>query len=82
MIVSKLVWGSFHAAFDFGYIIRSLNGGALPADIREFYKLFRKYFATAFDIKLALQHPMTARWGLKPSMNIQEVRFSHCLRGL
>ncbi|CAD5226770.1 unnamed protein product [Bursaphelenchus xylophilus] len=72
LVVSKLTWASFHAAFDFGYIIRSLNGGSLPADIREFYKLFRKYFSTAYDIKYMMQHANATRRGLTTSMNIQE----------
>jgi len=73
LIASKLQWASFHSAFDFGFLTRSLCGGALPPDIRVFYKWFRKFFSSALDIKQLLRHPTLARKGLKPGMSLQEV---------
>ncbi|CAD5219684.1 unnamed protein product [Bursaphelenchus okinawaensis] len=72
LVVSKLTWVSYHAAFDFGYIVRALNGGSLPADIREFYNLFKKYFDTAYDVKCMMQHPNAVRRGLKSTMTLQD----------
>lgn len=73
VIASHLTWVSFHSAFDFGFLTRSLCGGALPADVRDFYKMFRKYFKVAYDVKQLLRHPAATRKNLKPKMSLQEV---------
>ncbi|KAI6214080.1 hypothetical protein M3Y94_00226400 [Aphelenchoides besseyi] len=73
VIASKLTWVSYHSAFDFGFLTRSVCGGALPADIREFYRMFRKYFKVAFDVKQLLWHPLLKRKQLTPTMSLQEI---------
>lgn len=73
LINSKLGWASFYSAFDFGYLTRSLCGGSLPPDIRLFYKLFRRYFSNAYDIRQMLQHPELQNRGLRSDMTLQEV---------
>ncbi|KAI6234626.1 Poly(A)-specific ribonuclease [Aphelenchoides fujianensis] len=78
LIASKLVWVSFHSAFDFGFLTRSLCGGSLPPDVRHFYRMFRKYFKVAYDVKQILQHPQLARANLKPEMTLQEASSRPC----
>jgi len=73
LIASKITWASFHSAFDFGFLTRSLYGGVLPSDIRMFYKVFQAYFCKVYDIKQMMRHPSLAHRGLKPEMSLQEV---------
>jgi CCR4-NOT transcription complex subunit 7/8 len=73
LIASNLTWASFHSAFDFGFLMRSLYGGNLPPDIRVFHKLLRRYFASCYDIKQMIQHPALSVRGLRPEMSLQEV---------
>ncbi|KAI6175887.1 Poly(A)-specific ribonuclease [Aphelenchoides bicaudatus] len=73
LIASKITWASFHSAFDFGFLTRSLYGGVLPSDVRLFCNIFNKYFSKVYDIKHMMNHPNLAHRGLKPEMSLQEV---------
>ncbi|PIA46074.1 hypothetical protein AQUCO_01600388v1 [Aquilegia coerulea] len=58
---STLIWIGFHTGYDFGYLIKMLNGGKLPNDLSDFVQAVRYNFGgRAFDIK----HIMKACEGL------------------
>lgn len=44
-------WITFHGGFDFAYLIRILNGQALPDTDTNFYKLLSTYFPQFYDVK-------------------------------
>ncbi|XP_059452908.1 probable CCR4-associated factor 1 homolog 9 [Corylus avellana] len=49
---SKIVWITFHGAYDFGYLIKILIGRELPSDLMEFIRLVLYFFGyRVYDIK-------------------------------
>jgi CCR4-NOT transcription complex subunit 7/8 len=58
MMMSGLVlnddvtWVTFHSSFDFGYLLKTLTGGELPADESGFLELFHLYFPVVYDVKV------------------------------
>ena len=52
-------WLSFHAGYDFGYIIRCLTGNDLPEKETEFLDILRLWFPSLFDIKYILKEAET-----------------------
>ncbi|PIA46072.1 hypothetical protein AQUCO_01600386v1 [Aquilegia coerulea] len=49
---SKVTWVGFHTSYDFGYLIKMLNGGKLPDHLKEFVHAVRWNFGgRVYDIK-------------------------------
>lgn len=48
-------WLAFHAGYDFGYLMKLLNGRELPEKEEEFAQLFHLMFPSVFDIKYLLR---------------------------
>lgn len=48
-------WITFHGGYDFGYLLKLLKSQNLPQDAAKFFKLFRTYFPTAYDIKYLIR---------------------------
>lgn len=48
-------WLAFHAGYDFGYLMRLLNGRDLPEKEEEFTQLFHLLFPSVMDIKYLLR---------------------------
>lgn len=48
-------WLAFHAGYDFGYLMRLLNGRDLPEKEEEFTALFHLLFPSVMDIKYLLR---------------------------
>lgn len=44
-------WITFHAGYDFGYLLKLLTCLPVPETEREFFKLLRIYFPTLYDVK-------------------------------
>merc|ERR1711971_1212778 len=51
VLTDEVHWVSFHSGYDFGYLLKLLTCLPLPADEREFFKLFRIYFPNVYDVK-------------------------------
>ena len=49
-------WISFHAAYDFGYLMKVMLCQSYPETEQEFQKLLRIYFPSAFDTKYIHKH--------------------------
>lgn len=47
----KIKWLSFHGSYDFGYLLKVLTCGPLPAEETQFFDLFRTFFPSSYDLK-------------------------------
>jgi CCR4-NOT transcription complex subunit 7/8 len=47
----RVKWVSFHSGYDYGYLLKLLTTGDLPADEKSFFELLKIYFPTIYDIK-------------------------------
>ncbi|KAJ9471892.1 putative CCR4-associated factor 1-like protein 6 [Diplonema papillatum] len=50
-----VTWLSFHAGYDYGYLIKILTDAELPAEENDFFDLMDTYFPNVFDIKFILK---------------------------
>ena len=70
LIVSGVVlnedvkWITFHAGYDFGYLLKVCTGAPLPADEAEFFQLLRLFFPTLYDIKYLMKFCNNLHGGL------------------
>eukprot|EP01061_Rhynchopus_euleeides_P016461 TRINITY_DN27745_c0_g1_i1.p1 TRINITY_DN27745_c0_g1~~TRINITY_DN27745_c0_g1_i1.p1 ORF type:complete len:441 (+),score=158.44 TRINITY_DN27745_c0_g1_i1:67-1389(+) len=49
-------WLSFHAGYDFGYLIKVLTSSELPKEEDDFFELMDMYFPVVYDVKYLLKH--------------------------
>lgn len=55
-------WISFHSGYDFGYLMKTLNGNsAVPEDESKFHEQLEMYFPSLYDIKFLMKH--ASRYG-------------------
>mmetsp|Transcript_20178 Transcript_20178/g.56079 ORF Transcript_20178/g.56079 Transcript_20178/m.56079 type:complete len:388 (+) Transcript_20178:421-1584(+) len=47
----RVKWVTYHAGYDFAYLLKILTTKDLPADEKGFFELLRVYFPTIYDIK-------------------------------
>ena len=45
-------WVTFHGAFDFGYLLKSLTNMSLPSSLERFYKSLKDFFPSVYDLKI------------------------------
>jgi CCR4-NOT transcription complex subunit 7/8 len=45
-------WITFHGAFDFGYLIKSVSNAKLPKNLDSFNTTMKTYFPTVYDLKI------------------------------
>ena len=57
-------WITFHAGYDFGYLLKVCTGAPLPADEAEFFQLLRLFFPTLYDIKYLMKFCNNLHGGL------------------
>lgn len=48
-------WITFHAGYDFGYLLKLLTCSKLPAAEEDFFALLKLYFPTVYDIKYLMK---------------------------
>lgn len=65
----KIVWVSFHSAYDFAYLIKVLTGNLMPEKEEDFYKFMNVLFPTFYDFKYLLQLTEHQRKGLQEISN-------------
>jgi CCR4-NOT transcription complex subunit 7/8 len=64
VLTDDVHWISFSGGYDFGYLLKLVSCVPLPADEREFFKLFRLYFPNVYDTK-----HMMAQFDFKGGLN-------------
>mmetsp|Transcript_22295 Transcript_22295/g.53016 ORF Transcript_22295/g.53016 Transcript_22295/m.53016 type:complete len:392 (-) Transcript_22295:1727-2902(-) len=47
----RVKWVTYHAGYDFAYLLKILTTKELPADEKGFFELLKIYFPTVYDIK-------------------------------
>mmetsp|Transcript_6772 Transcript_6772/g.14422 ORF Transcript_6772/g.14422 Transcript_6772/m.14422 type:complete len:396 (+) Transcript_6772:374-1561(+) len=47
----RVKWVTYHAGYDFAYLLKILTTKDLPADEKSFFELLKVYFSTIYDIK-------------------------------
>jgi CCR4-NOT transcription complex subunit 7/8 len=74
-------WISFHGGFDFAYLIKMLNGQALPDTDTNFSKLLNTYFPQLYDVKCMAKDIDTLKAGglskLASDLSIKRVGPQH-----
>ena len=45
-------WITFHGAFDFGYLIKSISNSKLPSTLERFNSTLKTYFPSVYDLKI------------------------------
>jgi CCR4-NOT transcription complex subunit 7/8 len=57
-------WITFHAGYDFGYLLKVLTAAPLPEDETEFFELLKLFFPTLYDIKYLMKFCNNLHGGL------------------
>lgn len=52
VLMDDVRWLSFHAGYDFGYLLKLLMDQKLPPEESEFFELLRIYFPQIYDVKV------------------------------
>jgi len=47
-------WITFHGAFDFGYLIKSITNSKLPPTLDKFHQSLKLYFPSVYDLKIII----------------------------
>lgn len=58
-------WISFHAGYDYGYLLKLLTCTPLPKEEEDFFVLLKLYFPTIYDIKYMMKSCENLRGGLQ-----------------
>eukprot|EP00041_Stephanoeca_diplocostata_P013582 m.238598 g.238598 ORF g.238598 m.238598 type:complete len:275 (-) comp19391_c0_seq1:926-1750(-) len=58
-------WITFHAGYDFGYLMKALTGKPLPENEKDFFSLLHIYFPILYDIKYLMKACKTLKGGLQ-----------------
>lgn len=77
----KVNWVTFHAGYDFAYLIRLLRNDAfLPDSEEKFFELLSLYFPSVYDIKYMLKSCKNLEGGLAniaEALSIKRIGISH-----
>lgn len=65
VLMDNMRWLSFHAGYDFGYLLKILTNQNLPTEEGEFFELLRIYFPTIYDVKYLMKSCKTLKGGLQ-----------------
>lgn len=73
-------WISFHAGYDYGYLLKLLTCTPLPKEEEEFFELLKLYFPSVYDIKYMMKSCETLRGGLQKvseTLNVPRIGPQH-----
>lgn len=65
----RIIWVSFHSAYDFAYLIKILTGNAMPEKEEDFYRFMAVLFPNFYDFKFLLLCSEHSRKGLQEIAN-------------
>lgn len=69
----RMRWITFHAGYDFGYLLKVLTGRPLPARERDFFEALRVFFPTLYDIKYLMKFCQALHGGLNKLAELLDV---------
>jgi CCR4-NOT transcription complex subunit 7/8 len=58
-------WISFHAGYDYGYLLKLLTCQALPKEESDFFEQLRTYFPCVYDVKYLIKSCESLKGGLQ-----------------
>lgn len=61
----QVKWITFHAGYDYGYLLKVLTCAPLPADEEKFFELLSIFFPSIYDIKYMMRSCENLRGGLQ-----------------
>ena len=64
VLSDKVKWVTFHAGYDFGYLLKLLTCQALPPTEAEFFHLLGLYFPRIYDMKYMMKQKEGYHGGL------------------
>ncbi|CAF2992355.1 unnamed protein product [Rotaria socialis] len=65
VFMENVTWLSFHAGYDFGYMLKMLTGKLLPDTESEFFELLKIFFPTIYDVKYLMKSCKNLKGGLE-----------------
>ncbi|XP_006665053.2 probable CCR4-associated factor 1 homolog 7 [Oryza brachyantha] len=69
----SVYWVTFHAGYDFGYLLKILTCNSLPDTQAGFFKLMKIYFPTFYDIKHLIKFCNSLHGGLNKLAELLDV---------
>jgi len=69
----SVYWVTFHAGYDFGYLLKILTCNSLPDTQAGFFKLMKIYFPTVYDIKHLMKFCNSLHGGLNKLAELLDV---------
>ena len=66
-------WVTFHAGYDFGYLLKVLTCQPMPDSEEDFFKLLKLYFPCIYDIKFLMKFCDSLHGGLNKLAEVLEV---------
>ncbi|CAF5134899.1 unnamed protein product, partial [Rotaria magnacalcarata] len=65
VFMENITWLSFHAGYDFGYLLKMLTGKLLPDTENDFFDLLKIFFPTIYDVKYLMKSCKSLKGGLE-----------------
>ncbi|CAF4517498.1 unnamed protein product [Rotaria sp. Silwood1] len=65
VFMENVTWLSFHAGYDFGYLLKMLTGKLLPDTENDFFELLKIFFPTIYDVKYLMKSCKSLKGGLE-----------------
>ncbi|CAG0916154.1 unnamed protein product [Notodromas monacha] len=65
VLLDNIVWLSFHAGYDFGYLLKLLTSAPLPSEEIEFFETLRLFFPNIYDVKYLMKSVKKLKGGLQ-----------------
>lgn len=80
VLMGNIKWLSFHAGYDFCYLLKILTNSKLPEEESTFFQLLRAYFPFIYDVKHLMRSCKALKGGLQEvseQLEIVRVGFQH-----
>eukprot|EP00211_Chloroparvula_japonica_P014794 CAMPEP_0119121372 /NCGR_PEP_ID=MMETSP1310-20130426/2040_1 /TAXON_ID=464262 /ORGANISM="Genus nov. species nov., Strain RCC2339" /LENGTH=259 /DNA_ID=CAMNT_0007110935 /DNA_START=201 /DNA_END=977 /DNA_ORIENTATION=- len=73
VLCDSIEWLSFHSAYDFAYLVKTLTREPLPDNEGDFFSLVRLFFPVYYDIKFLMKSCKNLKGGLQDVADALEV---------
>ncbi|CAG0889546.1 unnamed protein product [Cyprideis torosa] len=74
VLTDATVWLSFHAGYDFGYLVKILTNHSLPEDESEFFEVLAEFFPQVYDVKYLMKSCRNLKGGLQEVADQLEIK--------